>query len=71
MHGYPPFQGLPELARAIAERYRLDHGVIEGDKDTDTRVVFNITEGPHAHVKSIEFVGNSFVSGGRLKTQIH
>jgi L-glutamine---4-(methylsulfanyl)-2-oxobutanoate aminotransferase len=28
MHGYPPFQGLPELARAIAERYRIDHGVI-------------------------------------------
>ena len=28
MHGYPPFQGLPELAEAIAERYRLDHGVI-------------------------------------------
>jgi aminotransferase len=28
MHGYPPFQGLPELAQAIAERYRLDHGVI-------------------------------------------
>ena len=27
MHGYPPFQGLPELARAIAERYRIDHGV--------------------------------------------
>jgi aminotransferase len=28
MHGYPPFQGLPELAQAIAERYRIDHGVI-------------------------------------------
>jgi aminotransferase len=28
MHGYPPFQGLPELAEAIAERYRIDHGVI-------------------------------------------
>jgi L-glutamine---4-(methylsulfanyl)-2-oxobutanoate aminotransferase len=28
MHGYPPFQGLPELARAIAERYRIDHGVV-------------------------------------------
>jgi aminotransferase len=27
MHGYPPFQGLPELAQAIAERYRIDHGV--------------------------------------------
>jgi aminotransferase len=28
MHGYPPFQGLPELAEAIAERYRLDSGVV-------------------------------------------
>jgi aminotransferase len=28
MHGYPPFQGLPELTHAIAERYRLDHGVV-------------------------------------------
>jgi aminotransferase len=28
MHGYPPFQGLPELAQAIVERYRIDHGVI-------------------------------------------
>lgn len=27
MHGYPPFQGLPELTAAIAERYRLDCGV--------------------------------------------
>jgi aminotransferase len=27
MHGYPPFQGLPELCAAIAERYRLDCGV--------------------------------------------
>jgi aminotransferase len=26
-HGYPPFQGLAELRQAIAERYRLDHGV--------------------------------------------
>ena len=26
-HGYPPFRGLPELLEAVAERYRLDHGV--------------------------------------------
>ncbi|MEA2254881.1 MAG: L-glutamine---4-(methylsulfanyl)-2-oxobutanoate aminotransferase [Solirubrobacteraceae bacterium] len=26
-HGYPPFQGLAELRNAIAERYRVDHGV--------------------------------------------
>jgi L-glutamine---4-(methylsulfanyl)-2-oxobutanoate aminotransferase len=28
MHGYPPFQGLPQLCEAIAERYRLDSGVV-------------------------------------------
>jgi L-glutamine---4-(methylsulfanyl)-2-oxobutanoate aminotransferase len=28
MHGYPPFQGRPELTHAIAERYRLDSGVV-------------------------------------------
>jgi aminotransferase len=28
MHGYPPFQGLPALAEAIAERYRIDSGVV-------------------------------------------
>jgi L-glutamine---4-(methylsulfanyl)-2-oxobutanoate aminotransferase len=38
MHGYPPFQGLPELARAIAERYRIDHGVIL-DPERDVAVV--------------------------------
>jgi aminotransferase len=27
VHGYPPFGGLPELKQAIAERYRIDHGV--------------------------------------------
>jgi len=27
VHGYPPFQGLPSLRDAIAERYWLDHGV--------------------------------------------
>jgi outer membrane protein assembly factor BamA len=38
---------------------------------TDTRVVFNITEGPVTKVKHIEFEGQHFVSGNRLKTQIH
>jgi outer membrane protein insertion porin family len=43
----------------------------EGDKVGDTRVVFNITEGPELKVKSIEFVGHgAWVSSGRLRTQI-
>ncbi|HEX7299844.1 MAG TPA: aminotransferase class I/II-fold pyridoxal phosphate-dependent enzyme [Solirubrobacteraceae bacterium] len=38
MHGYPPFQGRPELTAAIAERYRLDSGVAL-DPETEIAVV--------------------------------
>lgn len=38
VHGYPPFGGHPELKRAIAERYRQDHGV-EIDPDTEVAVI--------------------------------
>jgi aminotransferase len=38
VHGYPPFGGHPELKRAIAERYRIDHGV-EIDPDTEVAVI--------------------------------
>jgi L-glutamine---4-(methylsulfanyl)-2-oxobutanoate aminotransferase len=38
MHGYPPFQGRPELREAIAERYRIDHGVTL-DPDREIAVV--------------------------------
>jgi len=38
MHGYPRFQGEPALRAAIAERYRLDHGV-EIDPDREVAVV--------------------------------
>jgi outer membrane protein insertion porin family len=62
--------------QAILRRYndmgRIFAGVelIEGDKPGDTRVVFNITEGPVVKVDSIEFQGNTFVSGPRLNTQV-
>jgi outer membrane protein assembly factor BamA len=42
----------------------------EGSKSTDTRVVFQITEGPEVKVRDIEFVGNTFVVGGVLETHI-
>ncbi|MBY0523453.1 MAG: outer membrane protein assembly factor BamA [Gemmataceae bacterium] len=45
--------------------------LIEGGKMGDTRVVYRITEGPAVRVNSIQFTGNSFVSGGRLRTQIN
>ncbi len=38
VHGYPPFGGHDALKRAIAERYRLDHGV-ELDPDREVAVV--------------------------------
>jgi len=55
------------------EKGRLSAGVdiLEGDRVGDTRVVFNIIEGPVAKVGGIDFVGNSFVSGPRLRTQIN
>jgi L-glutamine---4-(methylsulfanyl)-2-oxobutanoate aminotransferase len=38
MHGYPIFQGHPDLKAAIAERYRADHGV-DLDPETEVAVV--------------------------------
>jgi aminotransferase len=38
MHGYPIFQGHPDLKAAIAERYRADHGVAL-DPETEVAVV--------------------------------
>jgi outer membrane protein assembly complex protein YaeT len=44
--------------------------LIEGGKPGDTRVVFNITEGPKVKVKSVDFVGQTFVSGEVLRQHI-
>lgn len=67
-----------QMARqAILRRYQeqgrmfASVDLIEGDKAGDTRVVFNITEGPVAKVSKIQFTGNTFVSGARLNTQIN
>jgi L-glutamine---4-(methylsulfanyl)-2-oxobutanoate aminotransferase len=38
VHGYPPFQGHPDVRAAIAERYLVDHGV-EVDPDREVAVV--------------------------------
>src|SRR3954452_1130704 len=38
VHGYPPFRGTPELRAAVAERYRLDHGV-EVDPEREVAVL--------------------------------
>jgi hemolysin activation/secretion protein len=42
----------------------------EGDKATDERVVFNVTEGPIVRVRSTNFVGQEeLASAARLRTQ--
>lgn len=38
VHGYPPFQGTPELKQAIADRYAADHGV-HLDPETEVAVI--------------------------------
>jgi outer membrane protein insertion porin family len=44
--------------------------LVKGGQLGDTEVVFQITEGPKVAVKAIEFVGNHFVTGPRLATQV-
>jgi outer membrane protein assembly complex protein YaeT len=60
------------ILRKLQEQGRLYSSVelVEGDKQGDTRVVFRITEGRVVKVTGVKFVGNSFVSGERLRTQI-
>lgn len=66
-----------KAAQAIERKYhekgRLLASVelVEGGRDTDTRVVFRITEGPVVKVRDIRFEGNTFVTDARLKTQIN
>jgi outer membrane protein insertion porin family len=43
----------------------------EGGRPTDTRVIFNVTEGPIVRVRSISFTGNEkLATEARLKTQL-
>jgi outer membrane protein insertion porin family len=44
--------------------------LLEGDKFSDSRVIFNISEGPAVKIANLRFTGNSFVSSERLRTQI-
>ena len=44
--------------------------VLEGTKASDRGIVFVINEGKSKKIWSVKFVGNEFVSGRRLKTQI-
>ena len=66
-----------ELGRQAILREYQDDGryfssveLIEGAKPTDTRVVYQIVEGPVVRVAGIEFRGNDHAITGRLKTQL-
>jgi outer membrane protein assembly complex protein YaeT len=60
----------------IQQRYREDGRLFasvtleEGGQPGDSRVVFNITEGPVVRVRSVSCIGYSFVGEQRLKTQV-
>lgn len=43
---------------------------LEGDKPTSDKAVFLITEGVKQRIYSTSFVGNTFMSGGRLQTYV-
>ncbi len=64
-------------ARDKIEVYYKEHGwdrprvtVFEGDKPGDHNVVFLIDEGRAEKIWYTRFIGNTFVSGARLRTQI-
>ncbi|OAI53537.1 hypothetical protein AYO44_15875 [Planctomycetaceae bacterium SCGC AG-212-F19] len=64
-------------ARNIERKYVQEKGylfakveLIEGDKPTDSRVVFRITEGKQVKVSGIEFTGVNFVTSARIRTQV-
>jgi outer membrane protein assembly complex protein YaeT len=45
--------------------------LVSGGDPGDTKVVFNITEGPKVKVRGVHFEGNTFVNGAVLKTHIN
>ncbi|NBO92380.1 MAG: outer membrane protein assembly factor BamA [Planctomycetia bacterium] len=61
----------------IVQRYNEDGrpyaacNLIKGDDENDTEVIFNITEGPKVYISSIDFTGNTFVTGAVLKQRIN
>jgi outer membrane protein assembly complex protein YaeT len=63
-------------AQAIRRKYQDDGRyfatveLVEGSKPSDTRVIYQIVEGPVVKVESVEFRGNVAAQTGRLKTQL-
>jgi outer membrane protein assembly complex protein YaeT len=66
-----------ELGRVAIQRKYQDEGryyasveLVEGKKPTDTRVIYEIVEGPVVKVAGIDFRGVDHASVSRLRTQI-
>lgn len=66
-----------ELGRQAILREYQDQGrafatveLVEGNKPGDSRVVYQIVEGPVIKVASVQFRGNDSAATGRLKTQL-
>ncbi|MCA9120406.1 MAG: hypothetical protein H6822_09750 [Planctomycetaceae bacterium] len=70
------FYAIEEARRKIEDYYRskgfpkAEVSVIEGNEPEHRAAVFAVAEGPLQRIEKVEFVGNSFVSAGRLETQI-
>ena len=65
-----------EGRRKIKENYagrgynKVQITILEGSKPTDQGIVYLINEGTSQRVWDVQFIGNEFVSAGRLKTII-
>src|SRR5262245_11588664 len=51
-------------------RYYNSVALVEGDKPTDSRVIYEVVESPVVKVCGVEFRGNHRASSGRLRAQL-
>ncbi|MEQ8784695.1 MAG: POTRA domain-containing protein [Pirellulaceae bacterium] len=65
-----------EARRKIEEYYhskgysKTQVSILEGDRLQDRGVVLAISEGPQQRIWSVDFIGNTIASDGRLETQV-
>lgn len=64
--------GVNQIRRVYEEKgYAMaEVRLLEGGKAGDTRVIFEIFEGPKCKITSVAFVGNELVSDATLKTKV-
>jgi outer membrane protein insertion porin family len=70
------FYAIEEARRKVEDYYRskgfpkAEISIVEGNEPEHRAAVFAVAEGPLQRIENVEFVGNTFVSGKRLETQI-